>query len=694
MQNHENKEESSPIFPDEIVHLEAINKMIDEALLKAQDSVERSDKEYMDMKRYMAEYRGELDPHEMFQNQLGLQQIDNTGAFAVTIRDKLAKLKESPYFARIDFRQDLADEAEPFYIGRFAFNYKNKLRISDWRSPLASMFYDYEVGPASYTAPMGKIDGDLTRKRQFKIKDGVMEYALESSANIYDDVLQQELSQTADEKMKSIIGTIQKEQNQIIRDEKSKTLIIQGVAGSGKTSIALHRIAFLLYRFKEQITANNVTILSPNKVFGDYISSVLPELGEEPIFEISFEDIARIQLEKVMDFEVDKDPFAEADEAWILRKQFKSSLEFVKRMDDFIEEMPEIIFEPVDYTYGRFTFPADNLRMRFAAYNKHPVKQRLQMLADEVYERFATDNFMEEDIPRSRTILKALKAMLKVKNTLELYRKFYEDMGQSAMFVLAGKKKLEWGDVFPFLYLHAAYEGVKESGVIRHLVVDEMQDYSPIQYAVLNRLFPCPKTILGDFGQSINPLSRHTLDDLVNIYKEAQLVKLNTSYRSSYEIINFAKQIQANDELKAIKRHGPIPEVIGFDSPQIEMQKLRQLIQSYRKSKYHTLGIIVKTKEAARILFDSLSSAEDLHLISDESRSFEGGISVTSVQMAKGLEFDEVIIMDVDQEFYRSEYDRSLLYVACTRAMHQLSVLYAGSRSLLLPGGGEYLIRK
>ncbi len=289
------------LHKDEISHLEKINRELDDALIEAEENVGRLDKEYTDMKRYMTEHRGEIDPHEMFQNEMGLKRLDKTGAFAVDARERIAKLKDSPYFARIDFRPDAADGADVFYIGRFSFSRGGELLVSDWRAPVASMFYDYETGPAGYVAPMGRIDGELIRKRQFKIKNGVMEYALESSVNIQDDILQQELSHTSDEKMKSIIATIQKEQNVIIRNEKAGTLIIQGVAGSGKTSIALHRIAFLLYRYKDRLMAKNVTILSPNKVFGDYISNVLPELGEEPIYEISLADIAEAQLPGAID---------------------------------------------------------------------------------------------------------------------------------------------------------------------------------------------------------------------------------------------------------------------------------------------------------------------------------------------------------------------------------------------------------
>ena len=203
-------------FPDEAAYLEMINGKLDAALQEARSNVERMDQEYMDAKRYMADYRGELDPHEMFQNELVLRQIDHTGAFAAEVWEKLSKLKGSPYFARIDFQEEGRERTEKFYIGRFTFNYENELLIYDWRSPVAGMFYDCEPGPAGYDAPMGRIEGNLIRRRQFKIKDGELEYTLESAVNIQDDVLQRELSHTSDEKMKSIISTIQKEQNQII----------------------------------------------------------------------------------------------------------------------------------------------------------------------------------------------------------------------------------------------------------------------------------------------------------------------------------------------------------------------------------------------------------------------------------------------------------------------------------------------
>jgi len=671
-------------FPDEIAHLDYIKGKLDAAVKQANASVGQIDKEYMDSKRYMVQYRGEIDPHEMFQNELALKQIDNRGAFAVKLWDKLAKLLDSPYFARIDFREAFKETPAAFYIGRFAFSCADELLISDWRSPVASMFYDCEVGTAGYDAPAGRIIGELTRKRQFKIKNGKMEYALESSVNIQDDILQRELCHTSDEKMKSIITTIQKEQNLIIRNEKAGTILIQGVAGSGKTSIALHRIAYLLYRFKDRLSAKNVIILSPNKVFGDYISNVLPELGEEPVYEMSFSDIAGVQLEGIIHFEPDKDPLETKDPKWAERVRFKSTLDFIKLMDEYLDRMPDSIFEPSDYTFGRFSAKSEWIQSRFAAYHKYPVKQRLQLIADDIHDRFENDNFMEEPLPKARTILKSLTAMLKVRNTLALYKDFYKQLNIADKFVMPVKGTLEWDDVYPFMYFHAAFSGLQESQVIRHLVIDEMQDYTPVQYAVMNILFKCQKTILGDFGQFINPNHLHTLEDLRRLYEGAELVELNKSYRSTYEIITFAKRIQNVASLEAIERHGDTPSLIYCRNGQEELSQIKEKVDAFQSSENVTLGIILKTNGMAKALYDVLSQNYEVHLISPESATFANGISITSIQMSKGLEFDEVIIPAVNSETYFSKYDRSLLYIACTRAMHRLSLTYTGELTRLI----------
>ncbi len=681
---YEHDTELLTFFPDEIAHLIDINNKLDDAFKKAENLVDKLDKDYMDTKMYMVKNRGEIDPHEMFQNEQGLKQIDNYGAFMVKVRDKIDKIKDSPYFARIDFRLKDMDDESKYYIGRFAFDYEDELIILDWRSPIASMFYDYEIGKAGYDAPIGWVDGEITRKRQFKIKNGKLEYALESSINIQDDILQKELSHTSDEKMKSIISTIQKEQNQIIRNDKAHTLIIQGVAGSGKTSIALHRIAFLLYRFKDKISANNVIILSPNKVFGDYISNVLPELGEEPLCELSFENIAEVQLDRVINFESEKDPLEINDAKWAERVRFKSTFDFVKLIDYYIKQMPNKIFIPKDYNFGSFTAKSDWIQSRFEAYNRYPVKKRLEKVAEDIHYKFESDNIMEEDLPKLKSILKSLNGMLTIKNTLTLYKDFFKQMNLSNMFVMATKKTLEWSDVYPFIYIHAAYEGIQEDKIIRHVVIDEMQDYTPIQYAVINLLFKCKKTILGGFGQLVNPNHTHTLDDMRQLYNEGELVTLNKSYRSTFEIINFAKKVQDVSSLEPIERHGEEPALVKCTNKQDEVSKIKIEIEEFKKSDNATLGIILKTDSDAEVIYNALKQEYSVNLISSESSSFTKGVSITSIKMSKGLEFDEVIIPSVNSKTYYSDYDRSLLYIACTRAMHKLKLTYTGELTQLI----------
>lgn len=678
-------------FPDEVLYLAGINKKLQNALNEASENVGQIDREYMDMKRYMAQNRGEIDPHEMFQNELSLKQIDRSGAFAAGVREKLLKMKDSPYFARTDFKAEGRGEAAKYYIGRFTFLYDNKPFIFDWRAPVSGLFYDCEPGPAQYEAPAGRIAGQLTRKRQFKIQSGKLEYVLESAVNIRDDVLQRELSRTSDEKMKSIISTIQKEQNRIIRNENTAVLLIQGVAGSGKTSIALHRIAFLLYRFKDKLSAGNVAILSPNRVFGDYISNVLPELGEEPVYELGFQDIAEIQLERVIGFEPDKDPLETWDDKWAERVRFKSTPDFLSQMEHYLGQMPKNVFHAADCHIGGFTAKADWIQQRFDAYRRHPVKRRLKLTAADIHDKFQSDSIMGDEVPKEGAILKNLEAMLRVKSTLALYRDFYQKTEKPHMLQMPAKNTLEWADVYPFLYFHAAFEGLKESCGIRHLVIDEMQDYTPVQFAVINLLFACPKTILGDFSQALNPNLCHTLHDIRQLYRDAEFVELNKSYRSTYEIITFAQEIGRTDGILPMERHGAVPETVSCGTKEGQIDRIKNIIKAFERSESKTLGILLKTNAMAREFHSLLSKELGIRLISPQSTGFENGVSVTSIQMSKGLEFDEVVIPDADSDSYQTQHDRRLLYVACTRAMHRLTLLYTGKASPLLPGNKGFI---
>lgn len=681
-------------FPEEIAHLRETNEKINLELREAQRSVEQLEEEQRELQQYMVDHHGEGDAKEMFQTERIMRDIDTAGSSAVATLERLKKVKNSPYFARIDFRPE---DGQPvvYYIGLYAFRHERKLLIIDWRSPVGSMFYDYETGPAFYTTPATlespekKVEGELVLKRQFKIKGGELEYAFDSSQNIQDDILQQELAHTSDEKMKSIISTIQKEQNQIIRDEKADVMIIQGVAGSGKTSIALHRVAFLLYRFRDTIKAQNVTIISPNKVFGDYISSVLPELGEEPIFEASLEDLALIQIEDGVDFVGDKNPLEFNDPAWTQRVRFKGTAEFVKLMDGFIEKMPETIFQVRDFVFGEFSVPAQWIQDRVNTYKRFPMLKKLEQVADDIHSRLENEFLREEKPPHRTRIFQALRGMLRCKTTLQAYKEFYRQIGRPKLYVPVKKGVLEWNDVFPFLYLQSYFSGVQESRLIKHLVIDEMQDYTPIQYALLNRLFQCPKTILGDFGQSINPNCQYTLEELHSLYEGSKLMRLEKSYRSTYEIIHFAKKIARAQDFEAMERHGESPALIVSESEEKELEQLAELIRKFHSGEYNALGIITRTNPEAQALYDRLTElGAEVNLILPDSKSFHNGATVLSIQMSKGLEFDEVIVPFANTETYHTDFDRNLLYVACTRAMHKLTLTCAGEPTGLVEGCG------
>lgn len=682
------KQPQQAIPPEELAHLADILKMVNAELEEAQLSVERMDEEYREAQEYIASTHGEGDPKEMFQTRMLMGQIDNRGASAVVYRDRLQKTKASPYFARIDFRPQGEELANPYYIGLYAFRYQQQLYVIDWRSPVASMFYDFELGPAFYDAPQGHTEGALTLKRQFKITNGEMEYAFDSSQNIQDDILQQELAHTSDEKMKSIISTIQKEQNQIIRDEKAHTMIIQGVAGSGKTSIALHRVAFLLYRFRNTIKAQNVTIISPNKVFGNYIANVLPELGEEPIFEASLEDLALVQLEDGVDFVGSRDPLETDDPAWEQRVRFKSTVEFVQLMDDFIARLPQLAFQAKNYEYKDWTVPAEWIQGRVDVYKRFPLMKRLEMVADDIHSRLENEFLREEEPPHRNRIFQVLRKMLTMKTTLSAYRAFFRQLGKerAKLYKPFQKGVLEWNDVYPYLYLQAAFTGLQESRLIKHLVIDEMQDYSPIQYAVLNRLFQCPKTILGDFSQSINPNCPYSLEELHQFYEGSTLMRLEKSYRSTWEIIHFAKQIVKQADFQAVERHGPAPELLGFSTEEEELVEICRQVEAFHQGKYNAMGIVTRTNSAAKELYEKLKArGAGVELITPESSAFHNGATVLSIQMSKGLEFDQVLLPQVDGETYHTDFDRNLLYVACTRAMHRLSLTCVGKATPLLP---------
>lgn len=676
-------EKTPSIFVEEGIHLDEVLAMIGEAFVYATRLAERSEGSFKDVKAYMVDNRGEIDPSEKHQNELYLQEVDRQSAQSALSRERLGKLLDSPYFARIDFVFDDNAETITAYIGRFSFSHNSASVISDWRSPIAALFYDFDFGAAYYDAPSGRATGKLIGKRQFEISNGTLVYAIETGSSVRDEALQHALSRTSDRKMQSIISSIQREQNAIIRYDGDESMVIQGVAGSGKTSVALHRVAYLLYQQKGRLTSNSVAILSPNRVFGDYISKVLPELGEEPIKELYLQDIHEQVLGASLRVEPQRSSVDDGDEAWKERARFKGSFEFAEEVIRYLDTAMDTIFEGKTIAFGRHVVEGEWLDQRFYGYGAIPVEERLESIAATMIMDMHMNFFKigTDAMPTKRKIVVQLMRMLKAKDALSLYKRFLAERGLKKYFHAPAKQTIEWEDAAPVVLFQEAFTGLYGYSMIGHLVIDEMQDLTPVQHMMMARLFTCKKTILGDYHQMVDPNNGMDLMRMQAVYDGSRVFELGRSYRSTQEIIELAKKVKDIPELEYVSRHGDEPAIIGCVNTAGVIARLGTVLERFAESGFNTLGILHKSDEIARRYHEVLSRDFDVSLITPESDRFENGVSISSIRMAKGLEFDEVVVLDADQAHYNTDYDRNLLYVAITRAMHKVSLLYRSEPS-------------
>lgn len=677
---------------DEKQHLREVQQILKTALKGIEDKIDQYSTAILETKRYIHENLAELDSAEKAANRTAIYDSVAFGERTVAEREQIKKLIESPYFGRIDFTKATEDQEKIFYIGMHTFKdpATSDNIIFDWRAPLSSMFYDFETGPSYYVAPIGKIEGNMTLKRQYRIRSSEMEYMIESSLNIGDEVLQKELSRNSDDKMKNIVATIQREQNAIIRNEEAKVLIIQGAAGSGKTSIALHRVAFLLYRYKKTLTSKNVMILSPNKVFSNYISNVLPELGEENMAEMGFDDIAIDLLGKKYNYQTFSEQveslLEHAEEKNIARIGFKATNEFVEQLQAYLQHADKHLFIPTDLSIEGIAVSKEKLRLDYILLKRLPIKKRLRKIADDLIERYKRNTAKKVDAAVARQVRNSIQKMFPFNDTLLLYQDFYRSIGQQDLFCMVKKNTFEFCDVAPFLYTKLYFEGIEQNYKhIQHLLVDEMQDYTPIQYAVLSKLFSCKMTILGDSFQSVNPYTSSSAEKIQPYFDGCECVELCRSYRSTIEISRFTQQILDNKKLIPVERHGEDPTITVCENSDEQLSTIKNLMDGFKQSEHASMGIICKSQEQAQWLFEQLNPVYDNVILLDfGSDEYKEGIIITSVHMSKGLEFDQVILPDVSDNFYKTQIDRSLLYIACTRAMHKLDITCCGKETKFL----------
>lgn len=668
-------------------------KQIISFLKKVIGNTDASVKDHVDT---LAEYKDyiwsnkDIDPHEIRSMRESILNHFALGESVINKHKRLTKILAIPYFGRIDFLEKKENsKVMPIYIGIHTF-YDPESRatlIHDWRAPVSSMFYDHELGEAGYRSPSGEIKGVISLKRQYRIRGGKMEFMIESALTVHDDILQKELSSNADDKMKNIVATIQREQNQIIRNEDIRTLIIQGVAGSGKTSIALHRIAYLLYTFRDSISSKDILIISPNKVFSDYISNVLPELGEETVPETSMEQILSGVLEHKYKYQtyfgLVNELLEKPSSSLIDRIAYKASFGFISELDKFILHIENTYFKAADVKLTKYiTIPAPFIEEQYLRFNRYPIRRRFDAMADYMLDMLKIQYTFTVTTTGRNLLKKEIRLMFAGNNDIQVYKDFFKWTNNPGMFKMRKGHTLEYSDLTPLAYLHLALEGNGNQPFrVKHLLIDEMQDYSPIQYKVIQKLFPCRKTVLGDAGQSVNPYGSSTAETIQKSLTASEIMKLCKSYRSTFEITDFAQKIHPNAELEPVARHGEKPQILQFGSAVEELSGIMGLISTYRKSGYKSLGIICKTEQQARKMADMLKSyANDISFLSSQSSAFVQGIVITSAHMAKGLEFDEVIIPQTDERNYRSEIDKSMLYVAVTRAMHRLTLTFHEAR--------------
>ena len=668
-------------------------KQIISFLKKVIGNTDASVKDHVDT---LAEYKDyiwsnkDIDPHEIRSMRESILNHFALGESVINKHKRLTKILAIPYFGRIDFLEKKENsKVVPTYIGIHTF-YDPESRatlIHDWRAPVSSMFYDHELGEAGYRSPSGEIKGVISLKRQYRIRGGKMEFMIESALTVHDDILQKELSSNADDKMKNIVATIQREQNQIIRNEDIRTLIIQGVAGSGKTSIALHRIAYLLYTFRDSISSKDILIISPNKVFSDYISNVLPELGEETVPETSMEQILSGVLEHKYKYQtyfgLVNELLEKPSSSLIDRIAYKASFGFISELDKFILHIENTYFKAADVKLTKYiTIPAPFIEEQYLRFNRYPIRRRFDAMADYMLDMLKIQYTFTVTTTGRNLLKKEIRLMFAGNNDIQVYKDFFKWTNNPGMFKMRKGHTLEYSDLAPLAYLHLALEGNGNQPFrVKHLLIDEMQDYSPIQYKVIQKLFPCRKTVLGDAGQSVNPYGSSTAETIQKSLTASEIMKLCKSYRSTFEITDFAQKIHPNAELEPVARHGEKPQILQFGSAVEELSGIMGLISTYRKSGYKSLGIICKTEQQARKMADMLKSyANDISFLSSQSSAFVQGIVITSAHMAKGLEFDEVIIPQTDERNYRSEIDKSMLYVAVTRAMHRLTLTFHEAR--------------
>lgn len=652
--------------------------------------------------------------------------------------ESLERNYKKPYFARIDFVIDGNSEEKECYLGKVGVSDENNNIITvDWRTPIASIYYDSSLGKASYEAPEGIITGELVLKRQYNIENGELLDFRDVDLVSTDEILSPYLSVNTDYRLKNIVASIQAEQNSVIREKISKNLIIQGVAGSGKTTVALHRIAYLVYNYINEIMPEQYMVIGPNKFFVNYISAILPDLDVNNVSQLTYDEVVGKVLNERFNFVSYSNEYNESIKEMMQKyKKLKGDMNFKKAIDKFLNEYLDNIFKDSNFDIdGYIIVNGTTINEIFKKVkNNFLFKDNLNKQVDQVsllISKYIENNFnsisnslWEQYISKSEGMSDAnKKEEMKKYNTtkiqlekkchialrkyfkksdpkiLPLYIKFLENLNRYLNFELENfdliisndisklkEKRIGSEDLAPLLYIKSSIKNIKEYEFLRHIVIDEAQDLSEFDFYVLKKIMPkATFSIFGDLAQSIYQC--RTIDYWNDVQKNVfdnncEIIHLLKSYRSTYEIINSAnKVIDYMDMKKAVPviRHGA--QVLYKNNSQQSIKHILNFIDCCNDKNYKTIAIITKTDEEAKDLYKKvIKSNTSMYLIDGKNTEYNGGLCIIPCYLAKGLEFDSVLILNASETVYNSENisDMKLLYVAMTRALHELTILYQG----------------
>ena len=655
---------------EEQLSVNRVQQLIDEQVNELDSRIHDMASQNFDAMKYVQSEN--LDVMEMAEAYGEINTKDENLYELTSSRLFLKRIRPKPFFARLVFNSN--GKHEDVYVGLKNIDRDGLPYVIDWRVPTASLLYFSSLGKTSYTAPAGDIEVDLKLKRQYRISDGIVNSYVDTNVKIDDEVLQEVLSKNTSSYMSNIVQSIQAEQNAIIRKEPYCSVIINGIAGSGKTSIAMHRISYVLYALKGTITSRNIRIISPNPMFSEYISKLLPELGEENVEAESILSFMRTFEAIPLKMDASRKEMVEACFNNPLRQDevnFKFSTEFYKKVNDYLNNLDLTkMIKTINFDKMKFTDEEIKQAVKLAKDVPNVFSRFIKICSKLIsdYDPYMTGKTFDKQMTKIR--IRAKTAF----KTMDIMREMYKHFGMTL------PNKLNYEDIPIYGYIEHRTRELQPNYFIKHIFIDEVQDYDPFSLCLLKELYPLAVfTAVGDYNQNL--LSTQTnLPVLKELLPKADVDKLDTSYRSTYEIVDFSAKVMGGTIETHLVRHGEKPIVEKCDIYKLQ-EYVKNIVEKHKDSK---IAIIVKNDKEAKQFAEHF---KDFTLITNENDTqlLTKNLIITTIYLSKGLEYDHVILPNINDNNYNSALDRQNLYVATTRALHGLYCFYENSPSRFIP---------